>query len=48
MPLNEREKETLVIELLNKGLTAREFAKLAHASFTNIRKTRMTLTGEVD
>jgi hypothetical protein len=45
MLLNEKEKESLVAHPLNKGLTASEIAKLAHVSFTNIKKTRMKLTG---
>jgi hypothetical protein len=45
MLLNKKEKEALVAHPLNKGLAASEIAKLAHASFTNIKKTRMKLTG---
>src|SRR5919112_5438042 len=48
MVLNEKEKEALVIELLNKGLGSREIAKQAHVSFSYIKKTRAKLTGEVD
>jgi hypothetical protein len=38
MLLNEKEKETPVIELLNKGLPVRETAKQALVSFTYIKK----------
>ncbi len=47
MVLNEKEKEALVIDLLNKGQTTREIAKQAHVSFSYIKKIRMKLTGEV-
>ncbi len=48
MVLNEKEKEVLVIDLLNKEHTARQIAKVAHVSFSYIRKIRMKLAGEVD
>ena len=48
MVLNEKEKEALVIDLLNKGHSAREIAKVAHVSFSLIRKIRMKLAGGVD
>jgi hypothetical protein len=48
MILNEKEKEALVIELLNKGLPVRKIAKQAQVSFTYIKRIRMKLTGEVD
>jgi hypothetical protein len=48
MILNEKEKEALVIELLNKGLPVREIAEQAHVSFTYIKKIRAKITGEVD
>ena len=48
MLLSEKEKEALVVDLLNKGQTAREIAKQAHISFTDIKKIRMKLTGEVN
>lgn len=43
-----RTKEALVIDMLNKGLTAMEIAKQAHVSFTEIKKARNKLTGEVN
>src|SRR5919112_5420320 len=46
MILNEKEKEALVIELLNKGLPVREIAKQAHVSFSYIKKTKAKITGE--
>jgi DNA invertase Pin-like site-specific DNA recombinase len=48
MLLNEREKEALMIELLNKGIPVREIAKKAHVSFTYIKKTRAKITGKAD
>jgi hypothetical protein len=48
MLLNEKEKEAMVIELLNKGLTPREIAKQQHVSFSYIKKVRAKITGEVD
>jgi hypothetical protein len=48
MILNEQDKEALVIDMLNKGHTARQIAKVAHVSFSYIRKIRMKLAGEVD
>ena len=48
MVLNEKEKEALVIDLLNKGHSAREIAKVAYVSFSLIRKIRMKLAGGVD
>ncbi|MEJ7641829.1 MAG: hypothetical protein WKF36_06500 [Candidatus Nitrosocosmicus sp.] len=38
MMLSTKEKEGVVIDLLNKGYTVREIAKLAHVSFTFIKK----------
>jgi hypothetical protein len=43
---NEKEKEARVIELMNKGLTAREIAKEVHVSFTYIKRIRAKITGE--
>lgn len=34
MPLNEKDKEALVIDMLNKGHTARHIPQQAHAAFT--------------
>ena len=48
MIMNEQEKEALVIDLLNKEHTAREIAKVAHVSFSYIKKIRRKLTGGVD
>jgi hypothetical protein len=47
MLLHEQDKEALVIDLLNKGHTTREIAKMAHVSFSYIKKIRMKLTGEI-
>ena len=46
MILNEQDKEALVIDLLNKGHTARQIAKQAHVSFTDITKIKRKVTGE--
>src|SRR5215218_4170207 len=43
-----KDKEKLVIDLLKKGHTTREIAKIAHVSFSYIKKIRQKLTGEVD
>jgi predicted transcriptional regulator len=48
MLLDQKDKEALVIDMLNKGHSAREIAKQAHASFTDIKKIRNKLTGEVN
>ena len=48
MLLNEKEKEALVIELLNKGLPVREIAKQGQVSFSYIKKIRAKITGEVN
>jgi hypothetical protein len=45
---NEKDKENLVIDLLKKGHKTREIAKMAHVSFSHIKKIRMKLTGEVN
>ncbi|MDP9016223.1 MAG: Trp family transcriptional regulator [Thermoproteota archaeon] len=44
--MNGQDKEALVIDLLNKGHTAREIAKLAHVSFTDITRIKRKVTGE--
>jgi hypothetical protein len=48
MLLNEKEKEALVIELLNKGLQVMGIAKKAQVSFTFIKKIRSKITGDFD
>ena len=45
MILDEQDKEAFVIDLLNKGHMAREIAKQAHISFTDITKIRIRVTG---
>ncbi len=45
MILDEQDKEAFVIDLLNKGHMAREIAKQAHISFTDITKIKMRVTG---
>jgi transposase len=44
MVLNEKEKETLVIDLLEKGQRTREIAKMANVSNTTIKKIRQKTT----
>jgi hypothetical protein len=46
MILNRQQKENLVIELLNQGVSVPQIAKQAHVSFTDIKKIRQKLTGE--
>jgi hypothetical protein len=41
---NEKDKENHIIDLLKKGHTTREIAKLAHVSNTTVKKTRAKLT----
>ncbi len=47
MILNRQQKEELVIDLLNQGVSVPQIAKQAHVSFTDIKKIRMKSTGEV-
>ena len=42
--LSAKEKEDLVLELLNKGHTQREIAKIAHVSFREIARIRRMIT----
>ncbi len=46
MILNEQDKEVLVIDLLDQGHTARQIAKQAHVSFTDITKIKRKATGD--
>lgn len=46
MIMNEQDKEALVMDLLNQGHTAREIAKQAHVSFTDITKIKRKATGD--
>ncbi len=46
MILNEQDKEALVIDLLNQGHPARQIAKQAHISFTDITKMKRKVNGE--
>src|SRR5215203_1386003 len=46
MLLNEKDKESVVTDLLNRGHTAREVAKAAHVSFSDIRRIRTKMTGD--
>src|SRR4051794_20744867 len=48
MILSENEKETLVTELLKKGLAVRDIARQAHVSFSYIHKIKTKITGETD
>ena len=47
MILNRQQKENLVIDLLNQGISVPQIAKQAHVSFSDIKKIRMKSTGEV-
>ncbi|MER5175132.1 MAG: hypothetical protein ABJB76_06550 [Candidatus Nitrosocosmicus sp.] len=44
--LSSKEKEAIVIDLLNKNYTLREVAKMAHVSFSFISKIRKKIAGE--
>ena len=46
MILNRQQKENLVIDLLNQGVSYPQIAKQAHVSFSDIKKIRMKATGE--
>ncbi len=47
MILNRQQKENLVIDLLNQGVSVPQIAKQAHVSFSEIKKIRMKSTGDV-
>src|SRR3982750_2750852 len=47
MQQSKKDKEALVIDLLNKGYKTREIAKLAHVSNTTVIKIRAKQAGEV-
>ncbi len=47
MILNRQQKENLVIDLLNQGVSVPQIAKQAHMSFSGIKKIRMKATGKV-
>lgn len=47
MILNKKDKESLVVELLNKGLNVKQVSKPAHVSFTDIARKKRKVTGEV-
>jgi DNA invertase Pin-like site-specific DNA recombinase len=44
MALNVKDKEALVIDLLKKGYTTREIAKMANVSNTTIKKIGQKIT----
>ncbi len=46
MILNRQQKEKLVIDLLNQGISVPQIAKQAHVSFTDIKKIRQKATGD--
>ena len=46
MILNKKEKEDLVIKLLNEGITFKDIAKQAHVSLSDISKIKRKITGE--
>jgi hypothetical protein len=47
MILSAKEKESLVMDLLNKNYTLREIAAKVHVSFTDVCRIRKKLAGEV-
>jgi AraC-like DNA-binding protein len=47
MVLNKQQKEDLIIELLEKGLSVQQIAQQAHASFSTIKEVRQKITGEI-
>ncbi|MDQ6724132.1 MAG: hypothetical protein M3Z01_07705, partial [Thermoproteota archaeon] len=46
MILSTKEKESLVIDLLNQGYTLRDIAKKVHVSFSFIAAIRKKIVGE--
>ncbi len=46
MILNRQQKENMVIDLLNQGISVPQIAKQAHVSFTDIKKIRQKETGD--
>jgi hypothetical protein len=46
MILNRKQKEKLVIDLLNQGLTYPQIAKRAHVSFSEIKRIELMVTGD--
>ncbi len=46
MILNRQQKEKLVIDLLNQGISVPQIAKQAHVSFTDIKRIRQKETGD--
>ena len=45
---NEKDKEALIIDLLNKGYKTREIVKLAHVSNTTVIKIRAKQPAKID
>jgi hypothetical protein len=48
MILNKQQKESLVIELLEKGLRFQQIAKQAHVSFSTIKEISPNITGALE
>ena len=48
MILNKQQKEDLVIQLLEKGLSVQQISKQAHVSFSTIKKISQKMTGEAN
>ena len=48
MILNRQQKENLVIDLLNLGVSFPQIAKQAQVSFSDIKKISMKLTGDIN
>ena len=48
MILNKKDKESLVIELMNKGLNVKQVSKQAHVSFSDIARIKRKITGEME
>jgi hypothetical protein len=46
MILNRKQKEKLVIDLLNQGFTYPQIAKRAHVSFSEIKRIELMVTGD--
>jgi hypothetical protein len=46
MFLNRQQKENLVIDLLNQGISFPQIAKQAHLSFSDVKRIRQKVTGD--
>jgi len=48
MILDKQQKEVMIIELLERGLSVKQIAKQAHVSFSTIKEVRQKVIGELE